>query len=202
MQGGQCEPQNGRLLILARCRCRVCGLVCARLRRAHTRTSQGAMPRSCIQHMHAAMLAPGRYIPHHALPLAAAAARPASARARARQVTTQHLLVSKEHGGESQEDCDVSPVEYDPQWPIVIAKLKKCDFAPSARTHARTHAPTHARMHARTLARSHARVHTRTHLLFPLHQGVWCVSVVLTRQGIPSTCACVCVQCRHVQVCV
>jgi len=41
------------------------------------------------------------------------------------EVTTQHLLVSKEHGGESQEDCDVSPVEYDPQWPIVIAKLKK-----------------------------------------------------------------------------
>jgi hypothetical protein len=42
-----------------------------------------------------------------------------------RQVTTQHLHVSKEHGGESQEECDVAPVEYDPQWPIVIAKLKK-----------------------------------------------------------------------------
>lgn len=43
------------------------------------------------------------------------------------EVTTQHLLVSKEHGEPpfSQEDCGVSPVEYDPSWPIVIAKLKK-----------------------------------------------------------------------------
>ena len=41
------------------------------------------------------------------------------------EVTTQHLHVSREHGGESQEDCGVAPVEYDPAWPIVIAKLKK-----------------------------------------------------------------------------
>ena len=57
-------------------------------------------------------------------------------------------MVSKEHGGESQEDCDVAPVEYDPQWPIVIAKLKKCAishlFPPSQRTpYARTHTPVH-----------------------------------------------------------
>jgi DNA-directed RNA polymerase II subunit RPB3 len=43
------------------------------------------------------------------------------------EVTTQHLVASKEHGDppQSQEDCDVSPVEYDASWPIVIAKLKK-----------------------------------------------------------------------------
>jgi len=43
------------------------------------------------------------------------------------EVTTQHLLVSKEHGDPpmSQADCEVDCVEYDPKWPIVIAKLKK-----------------------------------------------------------------------------
>eukprot|EP00277_Geminigera_cryophila_P004236 CAMPEP_0179419532 /NCGR_PEP_ID=MMETSP0799-20121207/8651_1 /TAXON_ID=46947 /ORGANISM="Geminigera cryophila, Strain CCMP2564" /LENGTH=335 /DNA_ID=CAMNT_0021193015 /DNA_START=74 /DNA_END=1081 /DNA_ORIENTATION=- len=43
------------------------------------------------------------------------------------EVTTQHLYVSKEHGDPpmSQADCDVDAVQYDPKWPIVIAKLKK-----------------------------------------------------------------------------
>jgi len=41
------------------------------------------------------------------------------------EVTTQHLKLSAVHGEESQEDCEVKPVEYDPDYPVVIAKLKK-----------------------------------------------------------------------------
>ncbi|KAJ1493318.1 DNA-directed RNA polymerase [Baffinella frigidus] len=41
------------------------------------------------------------------------------------EVTTQHLILSREHGGELQEDCGVMPVEYDPDYPVVIAKLKR-----------------------------------------------------------------------------
>jgi len=41
------------------------------------------------------------------------------------EVTTQHLRLAREHGGDFQEDCGVLPVEYDPFMPVVIAKLHK-----------------------------------------------------------------------------
>ena len=41
------------------------------------------------------------------------------------EVTTQHLRLAREHAGDLQEDCGVLPVEYDPFYPVVIAKLHK-----------------------------------------------------------------------------
>jgi len=41
------------------------------------------------------------------------------------EVTTRHLRLTALHGGASQENCGVKPVEYDPEYPVVIAKLKR-----------------------------------------------------------------------------